>query len=171
MLDQISIRIINAEEVPVAQEFLFRMVKDLYNFDRHPVYHKDIINMEEIYINKKRNSIMGAFTQDGSLIGTIAVKQFDNRFMVLKGMYRGELTAEVGRCYLNEDYRKKGLGSLLLDNLIKFCRENGYEKLYLHTHKHLPGGFDFWRKKGFIVTVEEDNIEKNVHMEREIPQY
>lgn len=170
MLDKINIRIINVEEVPAAQEFLFKIVKDLYNFDKHPLYHRDIINMEEIYINKKRNTIMGAFDQDGCLVGTIAVKQFDNRFKVLEGMYRGELTAEVGRCYIKEDCRKKGLGSLLLDNTIQFCRKNGYEKLYLHTHKHLPGGFDFWKKKGFVVTVEEDNNEKNVHMEREIPR-
>ncbi|PAB60131.1 GNAT family N-acetyltransferase [Anaeromicrobium sediminis] len=168
MVDQINIRNISTEEVPIAQEFLFKMVKKLYNCEENPLYHNDIINMKEFYINEKRKTIIGAFDKENHLVGTIAVKQFIDRFDSIKGIYREYTTAELGRCYINEDLRRKGIGSLLFDNIVQFCKESGYEKIYLHTHKHLPGGFDFWKKKGFLITVEDDDEEETVHMEKSI---
>lgn len=168
MVEQIHIRHISIEEIPIAQEYLFKMVKKLFNHDKNPRYHKDIINMKEVYLDEKTNSIIGAFDKDNNLIGTIAVKQFYDRFEVIKGRYKEDTTAELGRCYINEGLRRQGVGSLLFDSIIEFCKESGYEKIYLHTHRHLPGGFDFWQKKGFLITVEEDNEEKTVHMEKTI---
>ncbi|MBD8047560.1 GNAT family N-acetyltransferase [Clostridium faecium] len=166
MSNQIHIRRIDVEEVSIAQDFLFKMVKKLYNSDKNPLYHNDIINMKEVYIENKKNILIGAFDEDGQLIGTIAVKQFVDRFKALNGIYKEELTAELGRCYIDENLRRKGVGSLLFDKILEFCKESGYEKIYLHTHRHLPGGFDFWRKMGFVITVEEDDEEKTVHMEK-----
>ena len=166
MSSHFHIRRIDVEEVSIAQDFLFKMVKKLYNSDRNPLYHNDIINMKEVYIENNRNILIGAFDEDGQLIGTIAVKQFVNRFKALNGIYKEELTAELGRCYIDENLRRKGVGSFLFDKILEFCKESGYEKIYLHTHRHLPGGFDFWRKMGFVITIEEDDEEKTVHMEK-----
>lgn len=166
MSNQIHIRRIDMEEVPIAQDFLFKMVKKLYNSDRNPLYHNDIINMKEVYIENNKNILIGAFDEDGQLVGTIGVKQFVDRFKALDGMYKEELTAELGRCYIDENLRRKGVGSSLFDKILEFCKESGYEKIYLHTHRHLPGGFDFWCKMGFMITVEEDDKEKTVHMEK-----
>ncbi|WP_196000408.1 GNAT family N-acetyltransferase [Clostridium sp. 1001271B_151109_B4] len=161
---KISIRNIGIEEVPIAQEFLFKMIRKLFNYDIDPMYHNDIINMQEFYINEKRNTIIGAFDRENNLVGTIAVKPFIDRFDVIKGRYKQDTTAEIGRCYINQDLRRQGVGTLLFDSIVQFCKENGYEDIYLHTHRHLPGGFDFWIKKGFFIIVEEDNEEKTVHM-------
>lgn len=168
MVDQMSVRNISIKEMPIAQEFLFKMVKKLFNTDENPLYHNDIINMEDIYINEKRNAIIGAFDKENNLVGTIAVKHFIDRFEAIKGMYSEYKTAELGRCYIDEDLRRKGIGSLLLDSMVQFCKESEYEKIYLHTHRHLPGGFDFWIKKGFVITVEDDDEAKTVHMEKTI---
>lgn len=168
MLGDIYIRRISSEEVPIAQDFVFKMVKKLFNTDKNPLYHNDIINMKSVYVDNEKNIMVGAFKEDGELIGTIAVKEFVDRFEALKGRYKEELTAEIGRCYIDENLRRMGMGSSLLDEIIKFCQEVGYEKLYLHTHRHLPGGFDFWIKKGFTVTVEEEDKDKTVHMERRL---
>ncbi|AKL96563.1 acetyltransferase GNAT family [Clostridium aceticum] len=168
MSNQIHVRRIDVEEVQIAREFLFKMVKKLFNTDENPLYHHDIINLKEAYIDNKKNTLVGAFNESGELIGTIAVKQFVDRFKVLEGMYKEEVTAELGRCYIDESLRRKGIGSLLLEELLQFCKESGYEKVYLHTHRHLPGGFDFWTKKGFVITVEEGDQEETVHMEKEV---
>lgn len=168
MLNQIHIRRIDEEEVQIAQKFLFKMVKKLFDTDENPLYHNDIINLKEVYIDNKKNALVGAFNESGELVGTIAVKQFVDRFKVLEGMYKEEVTAELGRCYIDENLRRKGIGSLLLEEIVQFCKGSGYEKIYLHTHRHLPGGFDFWVKKGFVITVEENDKEKTVHMEKEV---
>ena len=161
-----NIRQISIQEVPATQEFLFHMVKKLFGHDKNPVYHNDIINMEQVYINEKRNTLIGAFDQDNNLVGTIGVKRFVDRFEAIQGMHKEELTAELGRCYINEDLRRTGIGSMLMEQMVKFCKGSGYEKIYLHTHRHLPGGFDFWIKNGFVITLEEDDIEKTIHMEK-----
>lgn len=168
MVDKISFRNISMEEISIVQDFLFKMVKNLFNCDKNPLYHNDIINMKEIYIDDKRNTIIGAFDEENNLVGTIAVKRFVDRFVSIRRMYSEYKTAELGRCYIDKDLRRKGIGSCLLDRIVQFCKESGYEKIYLHTHKHLPGGFDFWNKKGFLITVEEDDEEKTVHMEKNI---
>ena len=166
MLYQIHIRRIDIEEVQIAQKFLFKMVKKMFNTDENSPYNKDITNLKEVYIDNKKNAIVGAFNESGELIGTIAINQFVDRFEVLKGIYREEVTAELGRCYIEEGLRRKGIGSLLFEEIIQVCKDCGYEKIYLHTHRHLPGGFDFWEKKGFTITVEDDDKDKTVHMER-----
>lgn len=168
MLEIVQIRRLQIDEIPKGQDFIFGMLKTLYNSERNPLYHNDIINMKEVYIDNKNNTIVGAFNGEGDLIGTISVKEFVNRFESLKELYKGEFVAEVGRCYINQDLRRKGVGSALFEEVFNFCREIGYEKIYLHTHKHLPGGFDFWVKKGFVITVEEDDKAKTIHMEKTI---
>lgn len=77
-------------------------------------------------------------------------------------------SSELGRCYIREDLRRMGVGSLLLDHMVDCCRAQGYERIYLHTHRHLPGGLDFWQKKNFAITVEELEGQKSVHMERKV---
>ncbi len=161
-----NIRTISEEEIDMTQEFLFKMVKNLFGHDVNPVYHHDIINVKEVYIKSKTNTLIGAFDQNNTLIGTIGVKQFVDRFEAIKGIYQEDVTAEIGRCYINKDLRRAGVGSALFDHLLEFCRESGYKTIYLHTHRHLPGGFDFWIKKGFTVKLEEDDQEKTVHMEK-----
>lgn len=166
--DFINVRSIDIEDIPMAQDFLFKMVKKLYGYDKNPLYHKDIINMKEAYISEKRNNIIGAFDKENKLIGTIAVKRYDDRLESIKGIYDVNKTAELGRCYLKEDLRRKGIGSLLFNKVVEFCKESKYETIYLHTHRHLPGGFDFWKKSGFTIKIEENNEEETIHMEKSI---
>ncbi|WP_187296259.1 GNAT family N-acetyltransferase [Tepidibacter mesophilus] len=144
------------------------MIKKLYGYDENPLYHNDIINMERVYINEARNTLVGAFDKDNNLIGTIAVRQYEERIEAIKGIYDAYKTAELGRCYIKENLRRKGIGSLLFNEIVKFCKNSEYEIIYLHTHKHLPGGFDFWKKTGFLIKIEESNEEETVHMEKNI---
>lgn len=167
MESKINIKDIGTEEMHITQEFLSKMIRKLFNYGITPIYHNDIINMQEFYINEKRSTIIGAFDGENNLVGTIAVKQFVDRFDVIKGRYKQHTTAEIGRCYIKEDFRRQGVGSILFESIVQFCKENGYKNIYLHTHRHLPGGFDFWIKKGFFITLE-DNEEEIVHMERGI---
>ncbi len=166
--DSIFVRSIILEDIPLAQDFLFEMIKKLYGYDKTPLYHNDIINMKEVYIDEPRNSIIGAFDKENNLIGTIAIRQYEDRIEAVRGIYTIDKTAELGRMYIKEELRRKGVGSLLFNKMVEFCRESEYETIYLHTHKHLPGGFDFWKKSGFIVKIEEDNEEETIHMEKSI---
>lgn len=168
MKDQVYIRPLDSDDVDKAQTFLFGMVKQMFDMDRHPVFHKDIIELHSTYIEDEDHIILGAFTKEHVLIGTIAMKHFVDRFKSLKGFYDESKTAEIGRCYLNPNWRRKGVGSELFYNMVNFCRASDYKQIYLHTHRSLPGGFDFWLKMGFEVTIEEEDASKTIHMEKRL---
>lgn len=164
----IEVRKIKPDEVALTQEFVFRTIKKLFNSDKNPLYHKDLINMQEIYLDKEDNAFFGAFTKENQLVGTMGIMEFDLRFPAVQGLYDGIKIAELGRSYIDQDLRRRGIGSLLYDQAEKFCRERNYQKIYLHTHRHLPGGFDFWLKKDFIIAVEDNDPNKTVHMEKNL---
>lgn len=168
MIEEIIIRELGSEDISIAQKFLFKMVKELFDSSPNDLYHNDIFNLEKFYINKPRNTMIGAFDNDNNIIGTIAIKPYIDRFESLKGRYNDKTTTELARCYIDENFRRKGLGSALNDRLIRFCKDNGYEIIYLHTHRHLPGGLHFWLKKGFHITTEDKGEQETVHMEKYI---
>jgi GNAT superfamily N-acetyltransferase len=84
----------------------------------------------------------------------------------LKGRYHLPTTAEVGRCYIDAGLRRQGIGSRLVTAMTEFCREHGYRTMYLHTHRFLPGGFNFWEKQGFVITIDQGGSLDIVHMEK-----
>lgn len=163
----VSIRNIQKTDVEAAQRFLLQNLKDLYNIDDDYPNNKDIWKMEEVYLNTASNAILGAFDETGQIVGTIAVRPYDDRILAVKGRYGGRFTADLGRCYIEKSLRRKGIGSLLVQEIFRFCQETGYEMIYLHTHKFLPGGFHFWQKQGFEITMEEAEDE-TVHMEKRL---
>lgn len=163
-MEHIKVRELTQNEVEAGRSFLFEMVEDLFNKKRDEKIHSDIYNLEEFYLHTKDHILLGAFDKDENIIGTIALKTFINRFKAIETRYDVK-TAEVGRCYVRESFRRKGIGKLLFDEAVESSHKLGYKMLYLHTHPHLPGGFDFWLKSGFeVVLVEDENI-PTIHME------
>lgn len=160
------IRRLSKQDVKAAQQFLLHNLKKLYNIDGDYPKSRDIWQMEEIYLNSPDHTIMGAFDFKGNLAGTIAVRPYDDRMAEVKGRYTQLKTAELVRCYIAEGLRRKGIGTLLTKELFKACAVFKYEMIYLHTHKFLPGGFAFWQKQGFAITVDTNDKDETVHMEK-----
>lgn len=162
---KVTVQKITAREVVEVQKFLLEQCRELYGGKISANQYNDIENLENNYIKPTRNTILGAFTS-GKLIGTIAVSTYNDRIKILKGRYRLDITAEIGRCYIDAQMRRQGIGSMLFNKAVDFCREQGYNILYLHTHRFLPGGFAFWQKHGFVITIDEQDCYKTVHMEK-----
>lgn len=163
---EIAVRKITTLELHVVQQFLLQQCKELYGGEISANQYKDIENLDKNYIEPGRNAVFGAFTPAGKLTGTIAVSTYNDRIASLKGRYQLGTTAEIGRCYIDAQLRRQGIGSLLFNQAIAFCQEQGYQTLYLHTHRFLPGGFLFWEKQGFLITLDEDDSHETVHMEK-----
>ncbi|MCM3651792.1 GNAT family N-acetyltransferase [Metabacillus litoralis] len=78
-------------------------------------------------------------------------------------------TAEIVKCYIDSNYRRLGIGTILFNQALRFCNDVGYEKIYLHTHLFLPGAIPFWKAKGFEERLAEDNpVWNTVHMDRKM---
>ena len=163
-MSKYTVKRITENQILEASDFLKRIIKELFDSDLGPTYHTDIIEMEDFYVKNEDHILIGAYDEDMKMVGTIGAKTYIDRFEVLNGQFNGYKTVELGRCYIDTSLRRQGIGSILLEELKVFCKERDYEKIYLHTHRHLPGGFDFWSKKGFEI-IYEDPVKDIVHME------
>lgn len=159
-----TIRVLDINDCEEAQTFLFDMVESLFDKKRDMVIHRDIFQLRDFYIEESMHILIGAFDESNKLVGTIALKGFIDRFESFKNRYNC-LTAEVGRCYISENMRRRGIGKRLFEVAIEKAREMGYEVLYLHTHLHLPGGYEFWLKSGFSVFAIDETLPQTIHME------
>jgi GNAT superfamily N-acetyltransferase len=162
-MHQLNIKVVPKEALPEAQDYLFHMVECLFEKKRNRQTHYDIFECYDFYLENPEHILIGAYIEN-RLVGTVALKTFVDRFECLKGRYKTK-TAEVGRCYIHPEYRRKGIGSKLFSAVLEEAKALSYDMLYLHTHPNLPGGYDFWLKTGFeIVCVEKGNPD-TIHME------
>ena len=84
--------------------------------------------------------------------------------MEFKDLYSHESTASIWRLFVDKYYRRCGLATQLYGIVEKFCIENNFNEIYLHTHKNLEAGFSFWKKVGFEITLDTHNNLQTVHM-------
>lgn len=163
----IEIREATIEDKQVVCEFLYNTMTNVYPFPLTDTSFNDLKEMESYYINKDNAKLFIAFSNH-EVIGTIAIRPYDGRIVEVKNRYDLNKTCEVIKCYISENIRRKGIGSLLFKKAEQFCRDTGYVKIYLHTHRFLPGGLYFWLKKGFTITIDQIDEIETVHMEKEI---
>jgi putative acetyltransferase len=97
----------------------------------------DLLEIEDFYILKGGN-FWGA-SIEGELCGTIALLLFN------------EKAGAIRKMFVKKEFRGKqyGIASLLMEELINYCRENGIEDLYLGTVDVAQAAIRFYEKKGF----------------------
>ncbi len=68
-----------------------------------------------------------------------------------------EKTVHFGHIAISESYRKKGLGKILIEEMIKKAKESGAEKITINAQTH---AVPFYEKQGFAVNgIERNNGE------------
>ena len=150
------------------QNFLFNMIMEEYGYGYIPEYHGDIIDMEKYYLEPgKNNFFMAQHNTTGELMGTIGIRAYDKKFQ-LKNVYTPETTAGIWRVFVDRTWRRNGVASALVRIGENFCREKGYEKIYLHTHKSVTGALDFWLSNGYQIVEDTGNELKTVHMDKKL---
>lgn len=162
----LTIREINKADIASVQKFLFAQLEDLFAYEGQKAITDDVWGLAKLYLESGRNRMWGVFSQEGIVFGTIAICEYNDRFTALKGRYPEKNTAEIGRCYIDQSLRRQGLGSKLLQTADRYCRDQQFSCMYLHTHYFLPGGFQFWQKNGFQITWDEGGVDQIVHMEK-----
>ncbi len=163
-----KVRPIQKEDIQVVQAFLMHQLKTLFFQDKQGAITDDVLGLEKMYLWPERNNLWAAFDQNGKVVGTGAICIYNDRIDCIKGRYHLPETAEIGRCYVDEMIRRQGIGSEIMAEMVKFCQEKEYKKMYLHTHHFLPGGFDFWKKQGFSILIDDgqDGGYETIHMEK-----
>ena len=76
--------------------------------------------------------------ENGKVIGTAGVKREDDRSAFLR------------RLFVLPEYRRKQVGSELVERAIQFCREVGYQELIFKTTSTMENAIRLCEKKGFV---------------------
>ncbi|MCT8137032.1 GNAT family N-acetyltransferase [Anaerobacillus sp. CMMVII] len=161
----IDVREVNDTEIEAVSHFLLSTMGEVFPFPLSQRSLRDLEEMKERFLDRKDATFLAAFFE-GKVVGTLAIDRYDNRIKALRGRFDLDATCEVIKCYADRNKRRQGIGSLLFEKATEFSKRAGYQTMYLHTHKFLPGGFTFWRKKGFSIILDEGDPFETVHMEK-----
>lgn len=97
----------------------------------------DIENLEEAYFADGGLSGFWVARYGNEVIGMVGVQNHD------------EHVAEIRRLRVHPQYRRRGLGSRLMEQAIAFCREVGYLKVILDTRVEREPAVRMFEKFGF----------------------
>ncbi|WP_458404324.1 GNAT family N-acetyltransferase [Methanobrevibacter sp.] len=151
------------------KKFLFSQILQEFGYGYVPEWHQDIMNLEEYYIQPKRNNFFIALDEKtNEIIATIGLRAYDKDFEEFRGIYSEDNTSSIWRLFVDKRYRRCGLASKMFNVAETFAFKSNYDNIYLHTHKNLKGALDFWTKMGFIVTIDTNDDLETVHMEKKI---
>jgi ribosomal protein S18 acetylase RimI-like enzyme len=109
------------------------VIREIFNSD--PVGLNDISDITKYY-NKKGGTLYVA-TDGKKVVGTIGVYVNDDGLVKIK------------RMYVYKTYRCKGIGQLLMDKIIDFCKRKQYPGVVLSTYPQMKAAIKFYKKNGF----------------------
>lgn len=159
------IRELDRGDLPVAIEFVMEIRREVYPMLPYEP-PKDMVHFDEVYFRSKDASFVAAFDAEGRIAATAAFLRYDDRIKEIKGLYHHQMTAELVKCYVRPELKKQGIGTAMVREILSLAQAKGYETMYLHTHRFLPGAVRFWEKQGFCIRLESMDSYETVHMDK-----
>ena len=111
----------------------------------------DIDNFQQVYENN--HGLFLVVLDDKKLIGTGALKRMD------------EITAELKRLWLLEEYHGQGIGRRVVMQLFDFARQKGYTHIRLQTGHTQIRALKFYKRLGFYEIESYRESMDNISME------
>ena len=111
-------------------------------FPKEAVTLEDLENISDSY-GKLGEAFFVAVSGD-VIIGTVGVKREDER------------TAMLRRLFVDSTYRRKKIGSQLVERAIEFCREVGYDEIIFKTNSTMKDAIRLCEKKKFAQKAKLD---------------
>lgn len=114
-----------------------------------PTINPDLLDIQNNYLNKG-DMFWVALGENNRVIGCIGYETIN------------PLEARVHRLYIKPELKRQGIGSALLETVVKYVKEKGYKKISIHTgdEKYWESKL-FYKAKGFVET-EPNILEKNI---------
>lgn len=97
----------------------------------------DIDDIESAYMNCPGCHFWVAENAEGQVVGMIGVQQHESDI------------GEVRRLRVQQDQRRKGIGSALIETALRFCQEQQYLKVHLDTFMEREPAINLFRKFRF----------------------
>ena len=95
------------------------------------------------------NRVIFVYIENGEYLGegSLVLENDDNDYTIKdKRIY-------LSRMITKPEYRNKGIGGIILDYLVDYARELGYEEMSLGVNKDNPAACHLYKKKGFDTVI------------------
>jgi len=99
------------------------------------------------FVNNPEGSRLWIAESADGIAGCIAIVRVDDK------------TAQLRWFLVEPKYQGMGIGSTLIETALDFCRDNGFECVFLWTFKGLDAARRLYDKAGFELTEEKPNSE------------
>jgi putative acetyltransferase len=162
ILLMIKLRRIEPHEIPYAKELIYRVAHQVFR-DARPLEESvafydakgtlnDIDEFQQNY--SESNGIFLVMTDDAQMIGTGAIRRLD------------ATTCELKRVWLLLPYHGRGLGYRIIQALLTFAREKGYQRIRLETDRDMQSrAYELYKRMGFYEIPRYSDNEDDVAME------
>ncbi len=138
----ITIRKCHESDQKAVKDLIIRIIKEEFPKESPAFPIEDLNEINHSY--GKLGEAFFVASENSSIIGTVAIKQEDER------------TALLRRLFVDKAYRRKKIGSQLIDRAIEFCREVGYEELIFKTTSTMSHAIRLCEAKGFVPRARLD---------------
>ncbi|MHC5112801.1 MAG: GNAT family N-acetyltransferase [Planctomycetota bacterium] len=134
-LDEVTIRLADESDHDAVRELFERGI--LEGQLRDGDTGADIENLQEGYFSDDGASAFWVACHEGEVVGMIGVQR------------TRENEAEVRRLRVRDGYRRRGIGSRLMEQATDFCRRHGYLKVVLDVRVERGPAIAMFEKVGF----------------------
>ena len=159
----IQIRRIKPDESAIARRLIYTVAKHVFD---------DPLSLEEIMehfdargILEEMNDIQGNYFENG---GTFLVMTDDDQIIATGAIRKLESkTCELKRLWLLPEYHGKGLGYRMMQELLSFARDKGYERIRLETDPvYQKRAVEFYKRLGFYeIPIPNATDDEDILME------
>jgi len=145
-----KIREYRAEDSAGAKDLILSILEKEYPFDRSAFEEDSDVN-----------DITGTYSGKGN--GFFVIPEGD-KIVGLIGIKRDlEKVALIRRLFVEEKYRKQGLGIKLLEKAMEFCRANNYDEITFRATDKMQPAINLCKKMGFEETEDLEVSGFHIH--------
>lgn len=128
--------IMKLKEAPQYTDTVIEWLNSEFGTSNSRKFYEGIITHS---LNEDKLPLTFLAVEEGELLGTV-------------GLWRGDLLSRqdlypwFSGLVVNKNYRNKGIGKKLQDYVLAYCKEKGYQEIYLYTDL-----VDYYEKNGWII--------------------
>ena len=131
-------------------DLILPIQRDEFNINISIEDQPDLLRIKEEYIDTGGNFWVAL--SEGEVVGNIALVKLENHYGAIKKMF-------AAKPFRGE----KQVGKKLLETLVTYCKDQGYERLYLGTVEVLKAAQRFYQKHHFE-RIDKSDMPKDYHL-------
>lgn len=137
-----EIRAFKTTDSKKVKELILAVLTTEYPFDKKAYSDSDLDDIGGVYGGERNHFFV--VDDNGKIAGTVGIKEDETNTAILR------------RLFVSSDYRRKGLGKMLLEKALDFTKEKNYKHVVFRTTNRMIQAIELCKKNGFEMKEKID---------------